>query len=80
MIDANAVNGEEVTADQNIYSYFVDLAGKKVKLLVHKEPPANGVREIIVEPLTGESNLRYYDWPERNRRYVDQSRSEERIR
>ena len=67
-----SVNGEEVTADKNIYSYFVDLAGEKVKLLVNEEPSENGAREIIVEPLDGESNLRYFDWLEKNRRYVDQ--------
>ncbi|MCK4235918.1 MAG: PDZ domain-containing protein, partial [Candidatus Krumholzibacteria bacterium] len=61
------VNGEEVTADRNVYSYFVDLAGKQVTLVVGAKPIHKGAREITVEPLRGERTLHYLDWVERNR-------------
>ena len=61
------VNGKEVTADRNIYSYFQDLAGKQATLLVNSKPVKTGAREIIVKPLGGEGTLRYLDWVEHNR-------------
>jgi tricorn protease len=62
-----AVNGREVTADRDVYSYFQDLAGEQVVLLVNDKPTERGAREYTVEPLPGESVLRYLDWVEHNR-------------
>ncbi|HKJ67744.1 MAG TPA: S41 family peptidase, partial [bacterium] len=65
-----AVNGEEVTTDQNIYSYFQNQAGKQVALLVNERPSTEGAREITVKPLSSESTLRYNTWVEHNCRVV----------
>jgi len=62
-----AVNGEPVTAGNNIYSYFQGLAGHQVTLLVNGAPSGSGAREIVVQPLGGEYTLRYLDWVEHNR-------------
>jgi tricorn protease len=74
-----AVNGVEVSTERNIYSYFQDLAGEQVRLLFSTnapnkgssrglpEPDGKSVRECVVEPLRGESTLRYLDWVEHNR-------------
>ncbi len=66
-----AVNGREVTADRNIYSYFQGLAGEQVRILVSSEAPKKGTpknaREFVVEPIRGERTLRYLDWVEHNR-------------
>ena len=62
-----AVNGEQVTAGRNIYSYFQGLAGHQVTLLVNGAPSSSGAREIVVQPLGGEYTLRYLDWVEHNR-------------
>jgi tricorn protease len=64
------VNGEEVTADRNIYSYFLDLAGKQVTLLVNESPTLAGAQEVLIKPLGSERALRYHDWVEHNRRVV----------
>jgi len=61
------VNGEDVTADRNLYGYFQDLAGKQVTILVNDRPSAKGAREAVVEPVGGERGLRYFDWMEHNR-------------
>jgi tricorn protease len=61
------VNGREVNADRNIYSYFVGLAGKQVTLLVNSQPSLLGAREYTVEPLRGDFALRYHGWVEHNR-------------
>jgi tricorn protease len=65
------VNGIEVTADKNIYSYFLDLAGKQVTLLVNKTPALAGAREFVVKPLSSEYRLRYLDWVEHNRKTAE---------
>lgn len=61
------VNGREVTADRNVYSYFIDLAGQQVNLTVNSQPTLAGAREYTVEPLRSEYTLRYQNWVEHNR-------------
>ena len=66
-----AVNGKNVTADRNIYSYFQNLAGKQVTLTVNSEPTPKGAEEYRVKPLRGEYTLRYNTWVEQNRELVE---------
>ena len=61
------VNGIDVTADKNIYSYFQGLAGEQITILVSDKPGMAGAREFTVKPLGGERTLRYLDWVEHNR-------------
>jgi tricorn protease len=68
-----AVNGQEVTADRNIYSYFQNLAGQQVTLLVNNAPTKVGAREFVVKPLRNEYDLRYLSWLEHNRKVVDEA-------
>ena len=65
------VNGQDVTAAHSIYSYFVDCAGKAVELVVNGKPTPQGARTVVVKPIRSESRLRYIDWVERNRRFVE---------
>lgn len=67
------VNGDEVTGSRNIYSYFQDLAGRQVTLLVNGEPNESEAGEFVVKPLRGERTLRYLDWVERNRLATEQA-------
>ncbi len=65
-----AVNGEEVTAERNVYSYFQNLVGTQITLTVNDNPEMAGAREVTVEPLGGEGTLRYNTWVEHNRKLV----------
>ncbi|UCG50803.1 MAG: PD40 domain-containing protein [Candidatus Latescibacterota bacterium] len=67
------VNGQEVTADRNIYSFFQDLAGEQVTLLVNDKPTDREAKEYTVEPLRGERTLRYLDWVEHNRMVAEKA-------
>jgi tricorn protease len=67
------VNHREVTADKNIYSYFQDLAGKQVTLLVNNTATTDGSREYIVRALSSEWILRYLDWVEHNRMVAEKA-------
>jgi tricorn protease len=67
------VNGEEVVASRNIYSYFQDLAGKQVTIKVNGNPDLEGAREYVVKPLSSDFRMRYQHWVESNRLKVDEA-------
>jgi tricorn protease len=73
-----SVNGVDVTADRNVYSYFEMLAGQQVRIEVATTAAGSSRRESVVEPLSGELTLRYQDWMERNRA-ICESESDGRI-
>jgi tricorn protease len=66
-----AVNGRELRAADNIYSFFEETAGKSVVLKVGPDPTGTNSREVTVVPIESESNLRHLAWIEDNRRKVD---------
>ncbi len=67
-----AVNGRELRATDNIYSFFEATAGKSVVLRVGPDPAGANSREVTVVPVASESGLRNLAWIEDNRRKVDQ--------
>ena len=66
------VNGDKITADDNIYSHFEQTAGRTVSLLVNSKPTLNEAQKIYVKPVKRENRLRYIDWVESNRRKVNE--------
>jgi tricorn protease len=66
-----AVNGREVRAQDNVYSFFEGLANKSVVLKVGADPTGAGAREVTVVPVVDEGGLRNLAWIEENRRKVD---------
>ena len=67
-----AVNGRELRASDNIYSFFEATAGKSVLLKVGPDPSGEKAREVTVVPVPDEVRLRNLAWIEDNRRKVDQ--------
>jgi tricorn protease len=70
-----AVDGKDVRAERNLYSYLVGKAGKPVEIRVAASPEAprdTEIRTATVVPLPGENTLRRMDWAERNRRRVEE--------
>jgi tricorn protease len=68
-----AVNGRELRATDNIYSFFEGTAGKQVVLKVGPDPGGEKSREVTVVPVDSETSLRHLAWIEGNRRKVDQA-------
>jgi tricorn protease len=68
-----AVDGEEVTTGRNLYAYFADKAARQVTLRFAADPSGRDAREVRVETLAGEGDLRYLDWVEGNRRKVEEA-------
>jgi tricorn protease len=66
-----SVNGADVQATEDIYSYFGESAGMPVVLKVGPNPDGTGSREVTVVPVDSEKNLRHLAWIEDNRRKVD---------
>ncbi len=66
-----AVNGRDLRATDNLYSFFQETAGEQVVLSVGPNPDGRGSREVTVVPVDNEHNLRYRDWIEHNRMEVD---------
>ena len=68
-----AVNGRDLHASDNIYSFFEETAGKQVVLKVGSNPDGKDSRDVTVVPVESEENLRHLAWIESNRRRVDQA-------
>jgi tricorn protease len=66
------VNGRDVRAPVEVYSYFENTAGKQVKIKVGPNADGKDAREVTVVPLASEFPLRNRAWEEDNRRKVDQ--------
>jgi tricorn protease len=68
-----AVNGRDLHASDNIYSFFEETAGKQVVLKVGANPDGKDSRDVTVVPVESEEHLRHLAWIEDNRRRVDQA-------
>ncbi len=66
------INGEDVTADKDIYQHLRNRADAPVVMVVNSTPSLQGARTISYRPITDESNLVYLDWITANRRRVEQ--------
>ena len=66
-----AVDGRDLSAGDDPYRLLAQTPGRTVTLTVNGKPTREGAREIAVQPLPDEWDLRYYDWVEANRRRVD---------
>jgi tricorn protease len=66
-----AVNGRELRAANNLYSFFQETAGKQTVLRVGSNPDGTGARDVTVIPVDNDQRLRHRAWVEGNRREVD---------
>ena len=67
-----AVRGRELHSTDNLYSFFLETAGKQTVLRVGPNADGSGARGVTVIPVDTEFPLRHLDWIEGNRRKVDQ--------
>ncbi|HEX8097436.1 MAG TPA: PDZ domain-containing protein [Pyrinomonadaceae bacterium] len=66
------VDGKEIRAEQNLYSYFEGKAGRPAQIKVGPKPDGSDARSYTVIPVPGENTLRNFAWSEENRRKVEQ--------
>jgi tricorn protease len=68
-----AVNGKDVTADKNLFSFFENTADNIVELTINDKPDYSGSRVVKVVPLSSEYALRNRDWVEGNLKKVTEA-------
>jgi tricorn protease len=68
-----AIDGQELTAADNIFERMQGMKGKQVALRVGPEPNGRDARDIVVEPIDNDRELRLWSWIEANRRAVSQA-------
>lgn len=68
-----AVNGKDVTADEELYKYFENTAGKIVELTVNNTASYTGSRIVKCVPVASETELRNRDWVEGNLKKVTEA-------
>ena len=69
----HAVNGVAVDGNSNIYAQFPNTVGKQVTLSVSSDGDAANAREVVVEPVGNERQLRHWAWVEGNRKRVEEA-------
>ncbi|MGB7728882.1 MAG: PDZ domain-containing protein [Candidatus Acidiferrum sp.] len=67
-----AVDGRELHGSDDVYSFFIERAGKEVQLKVGPDPTGKNARVVTVVPVGSERSLRLRDWMDGNRRKVDE--------
>ena len=67
-----AVNGRDLTGNDDVYSFFEATGNKQVVLKVGPDPSGANSRQVTVIPVPNENRLRNLAWIEDNRRKVDQ--------
>ncbi|MCB0495986.1 MAG: PD40 domain-containing protein [Cyclobacteriaceae bacterium] len=64
-----SINGDKVSATDNMYAPLVNKAGEKVILEV--KSPSGSTREVVIRPTNSLRNLLYEEWVEDRRALVD---------
>jgi tricorn protease len=69
-----AVNGVPVDATRAVHAALAGTAGRATVLTLGRAPALDGAaREVVVEPLRNDGELRYRDWVAGRRAYVEQA-------
>ncbi|MGH8042672.1 MAG: S41 family peptidase [Rudaea sp.] len=66
-----AINGRELTAQDNPYHLLQIAPGQPVELRVNSKPSDEGARNVLIKPLSSENDLKYYAWVKHNYDYVE---------
>ncbi len=65
-----AINGRELSASDNIYAFLDNTVGKQVVLSIADDAKGKNRRNITVQPVANERELRLWHWVEQNRKLV----------
>lgn len=67
------IAGIPATVGNDIYQGLEGRAGQVVSVKINTIPTAVGARTIFVRPVADENRMRYLDWVEKNRQYVEKA-------
>lgn len=67
------VGGQEVDSQIEVFDQLLGRVGQVVSVTVNDQPTLEKARTVFVRPVANEGRMRYLDWVESNRRYVDKA-------
>jgi tricorn protease len=67
-----AVDGKDINASENLYSYFQGKGRRPTQIKVGPKPDGSDAHTETVMPIIGENTLRTFVWTENNRRRVEE--------
>ena len=65
------IGGKTVTSSIEVGDMLLGRAGQIVSVTVNDKPTLDGARTVFVKPVASEARMRYLDWVEKNRQYVE---------
>ena len=68
-----AVDGRDITTKENFYAALEGRGDQVVTLLVNDKPELQGAHEVRVKTITSERTLRYLDWVNSRKAYVEKA-------
>ena len=68
-----AVDGRDLSAEDNIFEFLQGTVGKQTVLTVGPRVDGRDARDITIEPVSSERMMRLWHWVEANRRAVDEA-------
>ncbi len=68
-----AIDGQELTANDNPYKMLLNKANRPVQLTLNSRPTFDGARKTSYRPITSETSLVYLDWVTHNRDAVSKA-------
>ena len=66
-----AINGQALSSNDNVYALLDNTLGKQVVLTIADDAKGKNQRNITVEPVANERELRLWHWVEQNRALVE---------
>lgn len=67
-----AINGTRLQRETNPYAVLRYAGGQNVELQVASSSDGTGARTVVIDPIDSEVSLRYLNWVNKNRNYVNQ--------
>ena len=68
-----AINGNTVKAQDDYYKFLLNEYDKKIILTTNSSPTMNGAIETRIKPITWDFPLKYKEWTDKNRDYIDKT-------
>lgn len=67
------IGGEPIRVGEDPFAGLAGRAGRTISIKVNDKPTETGARTVLVKPVASEMRMRYLDWVESNRKYVEKA-------
>jgi tricorn protease len=67
-----SINGVSTTTHKNIYALLEHTLGRHITLSINNKPQTKGSWDVVVKPISSETQLRYLEWVAQRMQMVDE--------